>query len=232
VDVPGAAEHTVAAIDQLALSSSRHDELRDPGCERRDPAADPAHRAERDVLPDPLVAHVTERRLRRGGCVGAGVALHLAPAGAGHPEELHVVGLAHQRPEVRQDVVERLDGLAGVEVERRHRPQRHLGDHAERSDTHPGHTEPLVTCGDSEHAAVAGDELHPDDGRRQVAEAPARTVGRGRGGAGDGLSIDVAQVRHRQPPARQLAVQLVQPDARLHRHVVTVDREHTIHPVE
>ena len=43
-----------------------------------------------------------------------------------------------------EHVVERLDRLAGVEVERRHALQRHLGDDAERAEADPGDAQQVV----------------------------------------------------------------------------------------
>ena len=42
-----------------------------------------------------------------------------------------------------EDVVEQLDRLAGVQVERRHALQRHLGDDAERAEPDAGDAQQL-----------------------------------------------------------------------------------------
>ena len=106
--------------------------------------------------------------------------------------------------EAVEHVVEHLDRLPGVQVERRHALQRHLGDDAERAEPDAGDAQQLgiAVLVEAHDVAGAGDELHPDDRRRQVAEAEPGAVG-GRGDrAGDRLAVDVAEVGHRQPDAR------------------------------
>ena len=77
---------------------------------------------------------------------------------------------------------------------------------------------------------VPGDELHPDDGRRQVAEPEPGAVGGGGDGAGDRLAVDVAEVGHRQADRGELVVEAVQADAGLTRHP-PASRSTCEHPV-
>ena len=138
-----AAEDPVAAVDELAFGCRRRDELGHPRGERREAPPDAADGAEGQVLADPLVADVGQLRLRLGRLVGAGVPLHLAAAPAGHPVELDVIGRPHDVAEVGDHVGERLDGLDGVQVERRHTPQCHLGDDPERTEADAGDAQQL-----------------------------------------------------------------------------------------
>ena len=126
---------------------------------------DPTYGAERQVLTDPLVADVADLRLRASRLVGAGVALDLASAGAGHQVELDVISRAHHVAEVGKHVGERLDGLDGVEVERGHASQRHLGEDPECAEPDAGHAEQFgfVLFIGAQHRAVAGDDLEADD---------------------------------------------------------------------
>ena len=125
------AEDAVAAVDDVALGRRAGDELGDRRRRPREAAPDLADEAEAEVLADPLVADVAEPRLRAARLVGADVALDLAaPAAAGHPVQLEVVDGGGVLEQPVEDVVERLDGLAGVQVERRHALQRDLGDDA------------------------------------------------------------------------------------------------------
>ena len=213
------AEHLVAAIDHVALGGGADHELGHGGRRPREAPADATDHGQPEVLAEPLVADVAGAGLRARRLVGADVALHLAAlAAARHPVQLEVVdggGLVEQPVE---DVVERLDGLAGVQHERRHALQRDLGDDAQRADADPGHPQQLgVRRGvDAHDVAGAGDELHPDDRRRQVAEPEPGAVGGGGDGTGDRLAVDVAEVRHRQPGRGEGVVEPVEADAGLH----------------
>ncbi len=165
--------------------------------------------------------------------VGANVALHLASTPtAGHPVQLEVVDGGRLLDEPVEDVVERFDGLPGVQAEGRDALQGHLGDDPQRAESDTCDAQQVGV--EATHLAATVDQLHPDDGRRQVAEAEAGAVGGGGDGAGDRLLVDVAQVGHRQPDSGERLVQGVQADPGLDtdpagRHV---DVEHAGHPVE
>ena len=113
VHPPRAAEHPVAAIDELPLGRRRGDEPGDPRRQRREPATDPAHHAEGEVLPDPLVADVAPPGLGRPWLVRPRVPLDLAAAGARHPVQLEVVDRGGVLGEPVEHVVEDLHRLAG-----------------------------------------------------------------------------------------------------------------------
>ena len=80
----------------------------------------------------------------------------------------------------------------------------------------------------------AVDQPQPDDLVGQAREAGAGAVGGGRRGAGDRLVGDVTQVRHRQPSAVELEVELLEGDAGLDGHPVAVgvERQHPCVAVE
>ncbi len=111
VDVARAAEDPIAAVDQLAFGGRGGDELGHLRGERWETSPDAADGAEREVLADPLVAHVGQSRLRLGRGVGARVAFHLAATSAGHPVELDVIGRTHDVAEVGDHVGDRFDRL-------------------------------------------------------------------------------------------------------------------------
>ena len=164
---------------ELAFRAAEVTSLATFGASVREAPADATHRAEREVLADPLVTDVCQLRLRFRRRVGAGVALHLAPSTARHPIELDVVGRAHHVAEIGDHVGERLDRLDRVEVERRNAPQRHLGEHAECAEPDPGHPQQLGVGAlvGPHHRAVTRHEFEPDDRRRQVAESGIRCRG-------------------------------------------------------
>ena len=189
----------------------RRDDLGQPRHRAGEPATDAADEPEAEVLAEPLVAGVGEPRLRPQRLVGADVALDLASAStAGHPVQLEVVDGGRLLDEPVEQVVERLDGLAGVQPERRDALQGHLGDDPQCAEADPGDAQQVAV--DTTYVAATVDQLHPDDGGRQVAEAETGAVGGGGDGAGDRLLVDVAKVGHRQPDRRQRLVQRVQPD--------------------
>ena len=213
------------AADVTTLASRRH--------RAGEPATDAADEPEAEVLAEPLVAGVGEPRLWPQRLVGSDVALDLAPASTtGHPVQLEVVDRGRLLDEPVEQVVERLDGLAGVQPERRHALQGHLGDDPQCAEADPGDAEQVAV--DTTYVAATIDQLHPDDSGRQVAEVETGAVGGGGDGAGDRLLVDVAKVGHRQRDRRQRLVQRVQPDPRLDADTAgrRVDLEHAGHAVE
>ncbi len=184
-----------------ARSPRRRDELGDARRHAREPPPDPAHRAEGEVLADPLVADVGQARLRRRRLIGARVALDLA---APPPRASSRARSGRRRRPARRS--RRARRRAPRPVSRAWR--RNAGTHCSvTSVTMPSAPSPTRATRSSSgrcrsssthDLAVAGDELHADDGRRQVAEAQPGAVG-GRGdGPGDRLAVDVAEVGHRQ----------------------------------
>ena len=109
-----AAEDPVAAVDELPLCRRRRNELGDLRCHRRESPADPAHRAEGEVLADPLVADVGQATLRRRGvvrargCASPGTAASPASSTARSGRRLPLC-----RGEVVEHVVEHLDRSHG-----------------------------------------------------------------------------------------------------------------------
>ena len=108
---------------------------------------------------------------------------------------------------------------------------------AERSDTDTCDPEQIGPGGGivaRHHVAAPVDELHPDDRRRQVAEAGTGAMGRGADRAGDRLGVDVAEVRHRQSHRGELVAEIAQADPGLDRHTAGrgVDAFDGVHRVE
>ena len=145
-----------------------------------------------------------------------------------------MVGRVHRVGEVGQQVVERFDRLARMEVERGNAAQGDLGDDAEcaEPDARDAQQLGIVLLVGPHDRAVAGDQLDADDRGGDVAEPRPRAVRRGRGGARYRLAIDVAEIRHGESPLGEARVEFEQPDAGLHRDVVPLDAQHTVHRVE
>ena len=90
----------------------------------------------------------------------------------------------------------------------------------------------VVALVEAPDPAVAGDDLHADDGRGDVAVGGTRAVSRRGDRSGDRLRIDVAEVGHREAALGELVVQVVQPDPGLDGDVETLGATHTVDAVE
>ena len=118
--------------------------------QRRHPPSGGDDAGERAVGEDLVVPHRPPARQRREPLVQRhpGVALQQRHVGVREPVELDVVGArscSSSKPSMRRG--ERARPLDGAQRERRHRLQRHGGDHAERAEADPGGGEDLGVPG-------------------------------------------------------------------------------------
>ncbi len=116
-----------------------------------------------------------------------------------------------------QELRPRFRLLHRTQLEERLALQRHLGHDPERAEPDSSRVEDLglLGRGAADHLAGAGDQLEADDGGGDGPVAQPGAVGPGRGGAGNGLAIDVPEVGQRQIAATQLLVQPPERDAGL-----------------
>ena len=139
------------------------------------------------------------------------VALHQRAVGVREPVELEVLVVGGELVEPLHHLVYRHRPLVGHQRERLLALQRHRRHDAERADPDAGRCEqlrPLLrrACDDG---AIADNQLEPDDLRGEATKLLAGAVRRRRGSTRDGLPVDVTEVGHREPVARQQPVELV-----------------------
>ena len=226
-----AGEDPVAAIRVLEAPRGRKD-LGHPRDPARSAATDPAERPEGEVGEDEVVDDLLGPASGSGGVVGASVPLRQGPPRVGNPVELDVVGAGHEPVEVIEDLVDPHRLLDGVQPEGPHGLDRHRGDDAERTDSHPSGLEDVwVLVGGGHHdRPVAGDQAQPHDPARDVPEVPPRAVGGRGGGSGDRLVGDVAHVLEGEAPQIELLAQPAEGDAGLDRDRAIL-RAMSDHPV-
>ena len=141
------------------------------------------------------------------------------------PVELEVVGRVAALEVLLEHVLQRLGTLDGLQRERRNQLQGHVDDDAEGAEPEGGGTEQLGVLGlaDAEELTGCRHERERPDLRRDAAEAPAGAVRARRGGAGDGLPVDVAHVGQAEAVGRQQARELVQAGAGGEGHALALD---------
>ncbi len=118
----------------------------------------------------------------------------------------------HQVEPRVEDLVEGRAPFHRVEHEPRHELQGNLDEHAERAEAEAHRWEQFgpLCLAHGDELARPRDEPRSDDLRRESAEPEAGAMRARRGGTRDGLAVDVAHVRHRQPVGREQRGQLVQ----------------------
>ena len=111
-----------------------------------------------------------------------------------------------------------------MEVERGLPLERDGGDEAGGPEADAGGLEQLGLLVERavDELAVSGDDAQASDLGRKAAHRPPGAMGRGRDRAGDRLVGNVAEVRQRVAELPELGAQLLEPDASLHRHRVTL----------
>jgi hypothetical protein len=116
-----------------------------------------------------------------------------------------VVDAADARIEVVHDGVERFGLFLCAERERRHALERHVDEDAEGAQTERDGRQQvgLVLVVDGEQLAIRRDERGTHDLGRQSPVTETGAMGAGRERSGDGLTIDVAEVRHRETVGRE-----------------------------
>ncbi len=144
-----------------------------------------------------------------------GVALGHGAIGVREPVELEVVALRDALVERVEDLAEILGVLDGVQDERRHALHGDIDEDAERSEAQRHGGQQLGVLGLAHRQQVTGccDQRRADDLRGDSPESRAGAVRAGRDGARDRLTIDVAEVLHREPERREQVRHLVQPGA-------------------
>ena len=151
----------------------------------------------------------------------AGVGLRHRAVGVREPVELEVVGAprrARRAPRARRRAAPGCSTACSTNA----------GTHCSVTSTRmPSAPRPSATAGSSSAFSVSLDgeqiagcrhQRRADDLGRDAAEPGAGAVGAGRDRAGDRLTVDVAEVLHREPVRRQQRGQLVQARAGEERH--------------
>lgn len=146
------------------------------------------------------------------------------------PVELEVVDAADARIEVVHDGVERFGLFLCAERERRHALERHVDEDAEGAQTERDGRQQvgLVLVVDGEQLSIRRDERGTHDLGRQSPVTETGAMGAGRERSGDGLTIDVAQVRHREAVRREQRRNAVQSRAgqQAHTPALAIDGDH------
>ena len=168
---------------------------------------------------------------RRPGDRGVGtdprVRLHQSAIGVREQVELVVVGGRDALLEGGDRRIGRLGTLDRVQPELVDTVDGQFHNDPERAEAECDGLHVGVVGGHGDYLAGAGDDGRADDLGADAAEGEPGAVGSGRGGAGDRLTIDVAEIGHRESERCQDPRDLVQVCAGAHGHSVAVDRDQT-----